>query len=43
MAAMAAFMLGTSSRKTYDYMEESIVTYLNICKLEFRFEIFDFD
>ncbi|KAG4074060.1 hypothetical protein HA402_014265 [Bradysia odoriphaga] len=33
MAAMAAFMLGTANRKTYDYMEEAIVTYLNICKL----------
>ncbi len=35
MAAMAAFMLGTSNRKTYDYMEEAIVTYLNICRYEF--------
>lgn len=42
MAAMAAFMLGTSSRKTYDYMEEAIVTYLNICKLAFQFSIFSF-
>lgn len=33
MAALAAFMSGTSSRKTYDYMEEAIVTYLNNCKL----------
>lgn len=33
MAALAAFMNGTSSRKTYDYMEEAIVTYLNNCKL----------
>ncbi|XP_055701320.1 trafficking protein particle complex subunit 8 isoform X2 [Phlebotomus papatasi] len=33
MAALAAFMQGTASRKTYDYMEEAIVTYLNICKL----------
>ncbi|KAL1402335.1 hypothetical protein pipiens_006143 [Culex pipiens pipiens] len=33
MAALAAFMQGTPSRKTYDYMEESIVTYLNSCKM----------
>lgn len=33
MAALAAFMQGTSSRKTYDYMEEAITTYLNVCKL----------
>uniref|UniRef100_A0A1B0CIG6 Putative er-golgi trafficking trapp i complex 85 kDa subunit n=1 Tax=Lutzomyia longipalpis TaxID=7200 RepID=A0A1B0CIG6_LUTLO len=33
MAALAAFMQGVASRKTYDYMEEAIVTYLNICKL----------
>lgn len=33
MAALSAFMLETSNRKTYDYMEEAIVTYLNICKL----------
>lgn len=32
MAALSAFMSDTSSRKTYDYMEEAIVTYLNICK-----------
>lgn len=33
MAALSAFMQGNSNRKTYDYMEEAIVTYLNICKL----------
>ncbi|GAB0089955.1 trafficking protein particle complex subunit 8 [Sergentomyia squamirostris] len=33
MAALSAFMQGQTSRKTYDYMEEAIVTYLNICKL----------
>ncbi|XP_055602225.1 trafficking protein particle complex subunit 8 [Uranotaenia lowii] len=33
MAALAAFMQGTPNRKTYDYMEEAIVTYLNICKM----------
>uniref|UniRef100_A0A6B2EI91 Protein with involvement in meiosis gsg1 n=1 Tax=Phlebotomus kandelakii TaxID=1109342 RepID=A0A6B2EI91_9DIPT len=33
MAALAAFMQGVASRKTYDYMEEAIMTYLNICKL----------
>lgn len=32
MAALAAFMQGTANRKTYDYMEEAIVTYLNFCK-----------
>lgn len=32
MAALSAFMNDTSNRKTYDYMEEAIVTYLNICK-----------
>lgn len=34
MAAISAFMQGTANRKTYDYMEESIVTYLNHCKLQ---------
>ncbi|XP_062542620.1 trafficking protein particle complex subunit 8 [Armigeres subalbatus] len=33
MAALAAYMQGTANRKTYDYMEESIVTYLNSCKM----------
>lgn len=33
MAALSAFMLGTASRKTFDYMEEAIMTYLNSCKL----------
>ncbi|XP_055532257.1 trafficking protein particle complex subunit 8 [Wyeomyia smithii] len=33
MAALAAFMQGTANRKTYDYMEEAIVTYLNSCKM----------
>lgn len=32
MAALSAFMAEESSRKTYDYMEESITTYLNTCK-----------
>ncbi|EFA11313.1 trafficking protein particle complex subunit 8 [Tribolium castaneum] len=33
MAALAAFMANESSRKTYDYMEESITTYMNTCKM----------
>ncbi|CRL02155.1 CLUMA_CG015335, isoform A [Clunio marinus] len=33
MAALSAFMHGTANRKTYDYMEEAIMTYLNVCKL----------
>jgi trafficking protein particle complex subunit 8 len=33
MAALAAFMQGTANRKTYDYMEEAITTYLTVCKL----------
>lgn len=33
MAALSAFMHGTANRKTYDYMEEAITTYLNVCKL----------
>lgn len=33
MAALSAFMQGTESKKTNDYMEEAIHTYLNICKL----------
>nr|XP_014088536.1 trafficking protein particle complex subunit 8 [Bactrocera oleae] len=34
MAAVSAFMLGTAYRKTFDYMEEAIKTYLNVCKLQ---------
>uniref|UniRef100_A0A1I8NQR6 Trafficking protein particle complex subunit 8 n=1 Tax=Stomoxys calcitrans TaxID=35570 RepID=A0A1I8NQR6_STOCA len=34
MAAISAFMLGTASRKTYDYMEDAINCYLNTCKLQ---------
>lgn len=33
MASLAAFMGGIASRKTYDYMEEAIVTYMNNCRL----------
>lgn len=33
MAALSAFMQGTASRKTFDYMEEAILTYLNSCKM----------
>nr|XP_022915433.1 trafficking protein particle complex subunit 8 [Onthophagus taurus] len=33
MAALSAFMANETSRKTLDYMDESITTYLNICKL----------
>lgn len=33
MAALSAFMQGTANRKTYDYHEEAITTYLNVCKL----------
>lgn len=33
MAALSAFMQGTSNRKTYDYMEEAITTYLTVCRL----------
>lgn len=29
MAALAAFMANESNRKTFDYIEESITTYLN--------------
>lgn len=32
MAALSAFMQGAANRKTYDYMEEAITTYLNHCK-----------
>ncbi|CAD7006198.1 unnamed protein product [Ceratitis capitata] len=34
MAAVSAFMLGTAYRKTFDYMEEAIKIYLNVCKLQ---------
>ncbi|XP_037938584.1 trafficking protein particle complex subunit 8 [Teleopsis dalmanni] len=34
MAAVSAFMLGTANRKTYDYMEDAIVCYLTVCKLQ---------
>lgn len=33
MAALAAFMGGSASRKSYDYMEEAITTYLNHCRM----------
>lgn len=33
MAALAAFMGGTANRKTFDYMEEAITTYLNHCRM----------
>ncbi|CAH0724853.1 unnamed protein product, partial [Brenthis ino] len=33
MAALSAFMAGDASRKTFGYMEESIVTYLNTCRM----------
>lgn len=39
MAALSAFMADESSRKTYDYMEESITTYLNTCKYDYIFII----
>lgn len=32
MASLAAFMANETSRKTFDYLEQSITTYLNICK-----------
>lgn len=32
MAALSAFMADEANRKTFDYMEESITTYLNTCK-----------
>jgi hypothetical protein len=32
MAALSAFMGGETSRKTLDYMEEGILTYLNSCR-----------
>ncbi|XP_039753731.1 trafficking protein particle complex subunit 8 [Pararge aegeria] len=33
MAAISAFMAGEANRKTYGYMEESIITYLNTCRM----------
>ncbi|KAK7864298.1 hypothetical protein R5R35_009554 [Gryllus longicercus] len=33
MAALSAFMQGEPTRKAQEYMEESIVTYLNSCKM----------
>ncbi|KAF5284757.1 hypothetical protein FQA39_LY04482 [Lamprigera yunnana] len=33
MAGLSAYMANESTRKTLDYMEESIVTYLNTCKM----------
>lgn len=33
MAAISAFMAGDSNRKTHGYLEESIVTYLNTCRM----------
>nr|XP_023020027.1 trafficking protein particle complex subunit 8 [Leptinotarsa decemlineata] len=33
MAALSAFMANESNRKSCDYMEESIITYLNTCKM----------
>ncbi|XP_059050449.1 trafficking protein particle complex subunit 8 isoform X2 [Achroia grisella] len=33
MAAISAFMAGDSNRKTQGYMEDSIVTYLNTCRM----------
>ncbi|XP_056646298.1 trafficking protein particle complex subunit 8 [Diorhabda sublineata] len=33
MAALAAFMANDTTKKTCDYMEESITTYLNTCKM----------
>lgn len=32
MAALSAFMANEPNRKTFDYMDESISTYLNTCK-----------
>lgn len=32
MASLSAFMANDTSRKTFDYMEESITIYLNTCK-----------
>lgn len=32
MAALSAFMANEPNRKTFDYMDESITTYLNTCK-----------
>ncbi|XP_050313805.1 trafficking protein particle complex subunit 8 isoform X2 [Anthonomus grandis grandis] len=35
MAALSAFLANESSRKTLNYMEESITTYLTTCKMPF--------
>lgn len=32
MAALSAFMGNESSRKTFEYMEESIMKYMNACR-----------
>lgn len=32
MAALSSFMANEGSRKVYDYMEESIITYLGTCR-----------
>ncbi|XP_063239297.1 trafficking protein particle complex subunit 8 [Bacillus rossius redtenbacheri] len=34
MASLAAFMQGEASKKTQDYMEEAILTYLNSCRMQ---------
>ncbi|KAL5275881.1 TRAPPC8 family protein [Megaselia abdita] len=34
MASLSAFMLGTVDKKTYAYMEDAIVCYLTVCKLQ---------
>lgn len=39
MAGLAAFMANECTRKTYDYVEESIVTYLNVCKLVLQYYV----
>lgn len=33
MASLSAFMANETSRKSFEYMEESITTYLNTCKM----------
>ncbi|KAL3290126.1 hypothetical protein HHI36_023491 [Cryptolaemus montrouzieri] len=33
MAALSAFMANEANRKSHDYLEESIMTYLNTCKM----------
>lgn len=42
MAAISAFMSGEANRKTHGYMEESVLTYLNTCRL-FSFLYFIID